>query len=350
MPTVHNKRFIQTPVDNFILAKLEAAHLAPSPTANKRTLIRRATFDLIGLPPTPEEVAAFIADKSPDAFARVVDRLLASPRYGERWGRHWLDVARYADTKGYVFEEDRHYPYSYTYRDYVIRAFNEDLPYDEFIKEQIAADMMTNNPDKHTLAALGYLTLGRRFVNNIHDIIDDRIDVVCRGTMGLTVACARCHDHKYDPIPTKDYYGLYGVFDSSMEPAEEPLLGLDAPEKPTRSIWSNTTNASQRAIITVTNMKKRWPPKYATTPVNTFWQRGKPARRSIILTWTTLRTRTNCIRKSCIGGLTISKRGVKIRIRFRAVVRVCDLPEKNFYCQRRKELSARFAANADTYC
>jgi hypothetical protein len=199
--------------------------------ADKRTLIRRATFDLTGLPPTSGEVAAFMADKSPQAFAKVVDRLLASPRYGERWGRHWLDVARYADTKGYVFEEDRHYPYSYTYRDYVIRAFNEDLRYDQFIKQQIAADLLPGNADKRSLAALGYLTLGRRFVNNIHDIIDDRIDVVCRGMMGLTVTCARCHDHKFDPIPSRDYYSLYGVFSSSMEPDEEPLLGMETAGK-----------------------------------------------------------------------------------------------------------------------
>jgi hypothetical protein len=231
VPAVRNKRFVRTPVDNFILARLEAAKLTPSPMADKHTLIRRATFDLTGLPPTPEEVAAFEADKSPEAFARVVDRLLASPRYGERWGRHWLDVARYADTKGYVFEEDRHYPYSYTYRDYVIRSFNEDLPYDQFIKEQIAADLLPGAADKRSLAALGYLTLGRRFVNNINDIIDDRIDVVCRGMMGLTVACARCHDHKFDPIPARDYYSLYGVFASSTEPAEEPLLGIEAPQK-----------------------------------------------------------------------------------------------------------------------
>jgi hypothetical protein len=231
VPAVRNKRFVRTPVDNFILARLESAKLAPSPMADKHTLIRRATFDLTGLPPTPEEVAAFEADKSPEAFARVVDRLLASPRYGERWGRHWLDVARYADTKGYVFEEDRHYPYSYTYRDYVIRAFNEDLPYDQFIKQQIAADLLPDTGDKRALAALGYLTLGRRFVNNINDIIDDRIDVVCRGMMGLTVACARCHDHKFDPIPSRDYYSLYGVFASSMEPDQEPLLGIEAPAK-----------------------------------------------------------------------------------------------------------------------
>ena len=231
VPAVKNQRFIQTPVDNFVLARLEAKGMQPSPEADRRTLIRRATFDLTGLPPKLAEVAAFIADKSPNAFAKLVDRLLASPQYGERWGRHWLDVARYADTKGYVFEEDRHYPYSYTYRDYVIRAFNEDLPYDQFLVQQIAADLLPLGEDKRPLAALGYLTLGRRFINNIHDIIDDRIDVVCRGTMGLTVACARCHDHKFDPIPTRDYYSLYGVFASSMEPDQEPLLGPPAPSK-----------------------------------------------------------------------------------------------------------------------
>src|SRR4030095_6391064 len=140
-------------------------------------------------------------------------------------------VARYADSKGYVFEEERRYPYAYTYRDYVIRSFNEDLPFDRFLLEQVAADLLELGQDKRALAALGYLTLGRRFVNNIHDIIDDRIDVVCRGMMGLTVSCARCHDHKYDPIPTRDYYSLYGVFASSMEPEEEPLLGINPDAK-----------------------------------------------------------------------------------------------------------------------
>ncbi|HEY2953344.1 MAG TPA: DUF1549 and DUF1553 domain-containing protein, partial [Verrucomicrobiae bacterium] len=188
-------------------------------------LIRRATFDLTGLPPTPAEVDVFIADKSSGAFAKVVDRLLSSPRYGERWGRYWLDIARYADTKGYVFEEERRYPYSYTYRDWVIRALNEDLPYDQFVTQQIAADLLPLGDDKRPLAALGFLTLGRRFLNSQPDIIDDRIDVVMRGTMGLTVTCARCHDHKFDPIPTKDYYSLYGVFASCNEPSDKPLLG-----------------------------------------------------------------------------------------------------------------------------
>ena len=148
----------------------------------------------------------------------------ASPLYGERWGRHWLDVARYSDTKGYVFTEERRYPFSYTYRDYVIDAFNKDLPFDRFIVEQIAADQLNLGNDHSALAAMGFLTVGRRFSNNINDIIDDRIDVVSRGLLGLSVTCARCHDHKFDPIPTDDYYSLYGVFASSTEPAELPLL------------------------------------------------------------------------------------------------------------------------------
>ena len=224
-PEVKNRKWVRNPVDQFILAKQKAAGIKPSPTADRRTLLRRASYTLTGLPPTEEEVKAFEKDKSPDALDKVVERLLASPRYGERWARHWLDVARYADTKGYVFEEERRYPYSYTYRDYVIRAFNEDLPYDRFLVEQIAADHLDLGEDKRPLAAMGFLTLGRRFLNNTQDIIDDRIDVVSRGTLGLTVACARCHDHKFDPISAKDYYAFYGVFNSSREPAVKPLLG-----------------------------------------------------------------------------------------------------------------------------
>ncbi len=216
-----------SPIDAFVLAKLAEKGWTLSPPADKRTLVRRAYFDLHGLPPSMAEVEAFVADPSPDAFAKLVDKLLASPRYGERWGRHWLDVARYADTKGYLAgDEQRRFAFSYTYRDYVIRSFNEDTPYDRFLMEQIAADQLQLGEDKRALAGLGFLTLGRRFLNNVHDIIDDRIDVVTRGTMGLTVQCARCHDHKYDPVSTKEYYSLYGVFASSQEPAERPLLGI----------------------------------------------------------------------------------------------------------------------------
>ncbi len=216
IPTVKNQGWVRSPVDAFILAKLEAAGMDPSRPTDKRTLIRRANYDLIGLPPTPQEVAAFVADESPDAFATVVDRLLASKHYGERWGRHWLDVARYASSDS---------PYAFTYRDYVIRAFNDNLPYDKFLLQQLAADQLDLGEDKRALAGLGFLTLGRQF-ENMHDTIDDRIDVVTRGTMALSVSCARCHDHKYDPIPTRDYYSLHGVFASSKAPGELPLLGI----------------------------------------------------------------------------------------------------------------------------
>ena len=177
-----------------------------------------------GAPSDAEEIRAYLDDKSPVADERVVDRLLGSPRYGERWARHWLDVARYADTKGYVFLEDKDYPWAYTYRDYVIRSFNDDLPYDRFVVEQLAADQLPLGEDKRALAALGFLTVGARFMNNVQDILDDRIDVTTRGLMGLTVTCARCHDHKFDPIPTADYYALYGVFASSVEPSVPPTF------------------------------------------------------------------------------------------------------------------------------
>ena len=234
-PVVKNSSAVGNDVDRFILAKLESKGITASPLADRQTLIRRITFDLTGLPPTYEEAQAFINDKAPDAWANVIDRLLASPQYGERWGRHWLDIARYADTKGYVFTQDRRYPFSYTYRDYVIRAFNEDKPFDRFIIEQIAADKIDTSSDKRDLAAMGFLTVGRRFNNNIHDITDDRIDVVTRGFLGLTVVCARCHDHKYDPIPTADYYSLYGVFRSSVEPDDLPLIGDPNPSNETKA-------------------------------------------------------------------------------------------------------------------
>ena len=227
LPAVKNKRWPQTPIDVFILAKLEAKGLVPADRADKRTLLRRATYDLTGLPPTQAEVDAFMADRSSGAFGKVVDRLLASPHYGERWGRYWLDVARYADTKGYVYSdrEEPRFMHSATYRDWVIHSLNDDLPYDRFLLLQLAADQLVGRPanqglprcETNDLAAMGFLTLGRRFLGVVHDIIDDRIDVVMRGTQALTVGCARCHDHKFDPIPTKDYYSLYGVFAGCTE-------------------------------------------------------------------------------------------------------------------------------------
>lgn len=231
-PQVADPAWAANPVDAFVLDKLNANGLGPSPKADKFTLVRRVTFDLIGLPPTQEEIEAFDSDNSPGAYEKLVDRLLASPRYGERWGRYWLDVARYADTRGYVFQNERAIPFSYTYRDYVIRAFNEDLAFDTFIKQQLAADQLDLGDDKRPLAAMGFLTLNRHFLGNVNDITDDRIDVVTRGLMGLTVTCARCHDHKYDPVSMADYYALYGVFRSSVEPDELPLIKDPDPNNP----------------------------------------------------------------------------------------------------------------------
>lgn len=230
MPDVKGAERVSNPIDAFILAKLEEKGLTLSSKADPRTLLRRLKFDLLGLPPTLDEVEAFekAINRDPQtALEELVDRCLASPQYGERWARHWLDVARYADSKGYVFLEERRYAYAYTYRDYVVKAFNDDLPFDQFILHQLAADRLvaTGKAPVEAQAAMGYLTLGRRFLNNIHDIIDDRIDVTARGLLGLTVTCARCHDHKYDPIPTEDYYSLHGVFASSIEPKELPLIG-----------------------------------------------------------------------------------------------------------------------------
>jgi len=245
VPAVKNAAWTQTPIDHFILARLEAAGLSPSVQADKRTLIRRATFDLTGLPPTPTEISDFLADNGPDAYSHLLDRLLSSPRYGERWGRHWLDVARYADSNG--LDENLSYEFAYQYRDYVIRSMNLDKPYGEFIKEQIAGDLMSVPANKlaaeDRLRATGFLAIGPKMlaeddpVKMQMDIIDEQITTLGQAFMGLTLGCARCHDHKFDPIPTADYYALAGILKStkSMENYnvvadwyEQPLL---SPEK-----------------------------------------------------------------------------------------------------------------------
>jgi hypothetical protein len=220
----HTETPVSTDIDRFVVAKLESEGMQLSPTIEKRTWIRRATYDLHGLPPTSEEVDAFLIHESPDAYAKVIDRLLDSPRYGQRWGRYWLDIARYADTHGGAAIGFTRFPFSYTYRDYVIDALNHDVPYDRFLHEQIAADQLGLAENDPVLAALGFLTVGMQYRNR-HDLIDDQIDVVSRGLMGLTVACARCHDHKYDPIPTAEYYALYATLASSQSPKELPTVG-----------------------------------------------------------------------------------------------------------------------------
>jgi mono/diheme cytochrome c family protein len=226
MPSVKNRAWCVTPVDAFVLEKIEAKGMVPSGLAEKETLLRRATFDLIGLPPTLKEIEEFTGDTSPYAFVKVVDRLLASPHYGERWARFWLDTARYSDTTGNRdnnMNQDYRFPYAWTYRDYVVRSFNQDKPYDRFILEQLAADRLTDLKDQRDLTALGFITVGKRNGNN-NDIIDDRIDTVTKGFLAMTVSCARCHDHMFDPIPTKDYYALHGVFSSIEEPKEPPII------------------------------------------------------------------------------------------------------------------------------
>ena len=222
--------WIRNEVDAFVLTKLRANGMKPNPQADRETLIRRVTYDLIGLPPTTDEISAFVADKAPNAFAQVVDRLLASPHYGERWGRHWLDSARYSDTIGLKSNgakyrwEDYRLRSAWTYRDYVIEAFNNDKPWNDFLVEQLAADQLPDiKPNDPRLAALGFITVGKRF-DNFDDMIDERIDTVTKSMMGLTVSCARCHDHKFDPIPTADYYALHGIFNNIKESYDLPEI------------------------------------------------------------------------------------------------------------------------------
>ena len=218
LPPVKELAWAQNPIDRFVLAKLEEKGLKPAPPADRRTLIRRATFDLTGLPPTPQEIGAFVADKRPGAFERVVDRLLASSAYGERWGRHWLDVARYADSNG--LDENLVYPNAWRYRDWVIGAFNADEPIDRFFQEQLAGDLLPGAGDNGIIAT-GYLALGAKMlaeddpVKQELDVIDDQVDTVTKTYLGLTVGCARCHDHKFDPIPSRDYYAMAGIFKST---------------------------------------------------------------------------------------------------------------------------------------
>jgi hypothetical protein len=219
------------PIDRFIRTRLAAEGLTASPPADPRTLVRRASFAVVGLPPSFEEMERLAASPQPAVFESYVDELLARPEYGQRWGRHWLDVARYADTVDSSTDDERRIPFAHTYRDYVIESLNADKPFDRFVLEQIAADRLPaeEQPD---LRALGFLTVGRRFGGNADApqlVIDDRIDVIGRGLLGLTLACARCHDHKFDALPTADYYSLYGILASSTEPLDLPEIGGPAP-------------------------------------------------------------------------------------------------------------------------
>jgi hypothetical protein len=220
-PAVRNQAWPQGPIDRFVLARLEAAHLAPAPPATRRTLIRRLAFDLTGLPPTPAEVDAFVADRAPDALARVVDRLLADPGFGERWARHWLDLARFAESHGYEQDYDR--PHAWPYRDFVIQALNRDLPYDTFVAWQLAGDELSPDDDL-ALAATGFIAAGvwptQITKNEVekarYDALDDMLSTTFTAMLGTTVGCARCHDHKYDPIAQRDYYRLLATFTTTV--------------------------------------------------------------------------------------------------------------------------------------
>src|SRR5262245_48132752 len=222
LPVVKDADWVKSPIDGFILAGLEARGLRPAAAADRRTLIRRVTFDLTGLPPSPDDVEAYVSDNSPEAFIRVVDRLLASSAYGERWGRHWLDLARYADSNG--LDENVAYGNAWRYRDYVVAAFNADKPYDRFIAEQIAGDLLPSSDlaTRHErLIATGFLALGPKVLAEVDekkmelDIVDEQIDTLSQALMGVTLGCARCHDHKFDPLSQEDYYAMAGVFVST---------------------------------------------------------------------------------------------------------------------------------------
>ena len=221
-PPVGDKDWPATDIDAFVLAKLKQADLRPARDADRRTLVRRLYFDLIGLPPSPEEVAAFVKDDSPDAWPRLVDRLLESNQFGIKWGRHWLDVARYADSNGGDFNATFHN--AWRYRDYVIDSFNNDKPFDEFVREQLAGDLLSSKSDAERterIIATGFLMLGTKMLSErdklklTMDVVDEQINTVGQAFMGLTLGCARCHDHKFDPIPTTDYYALAGIFRST---------------------------------------------------------------------------------------------------------------------------------------
>ena len=248
-------------IDRLVGSMRTEKGLKRSARADAATLLKRLHFDLIGLPPSAEEMERFLANFGKDADAAIkakVDELLASPHFGERWGRYWLDIARYADAQDLFPGQDLRYPFAWTYRDYVIGSFNADKPYDQFIREQIAADLLGLKADDPTLAALGLLTVGPRFLRKQDEQINDRIDVVTRGIMGLTVACARCHDHKFDPIPTTDFYALYGIFQSSMIPDPLPLITLPnaKPDPKLRADYDAALGKARKALEVV-NLRER---------------------------------------------------------------------------------------------
>lgn len=243
----------ENPVDALLAAEWKASGLKPAPLAAPRQWIERAAFTLTGLPPSAEQIRKIEAAPDEATWKALIDELLASPAYGERWARHWMDVARYADTQGYNFDQDNRYPFAYTYRDWLIRAFNEDLPYGRFIQMQIAADLLVDRPDHPDLAALGFITVGPR--SGGPETIDDRVDVITRGFLSSTVACARCHEHKTDPITMEDYYSIYSILENTNEPGDRPIIGKPADESAHQAYqaeiakWEAEDRAARQVIL-----------------------------------------------------------------------------------------------------
>jgi cytochrome c553 len=300
VPEIRNEKVeLHNEIDRFVAQKWAEKGLIPAPRADKRALVRRAYFALTGLPPTPEAVDAFLKDDSPEAFAKLVDELLARPQYGEKWARHWLDVARYAEDQAHTFDV-RPKNQAWRYRDWVVKAFNDDLPYDRFVKLQIAGDMLPDAPSDpfDKFAGLGYLGLGAEYYKNtaaaqaIAEELDDRVDTLTRGFLGITVACARCHDHKFDPVPTRDYYSLAGIYmgtnmsDAPLAPeaevkaydqarsrlkqTEEKLKKAQADEKgKDKGFFARTGNTIAAKTLTdeVAKLKKEMPPAYPVAHV-----------------------------------------------------------------------------------
>jgi hypothetical protein len=292
-PTVKNAAWVKSPLDAFLLAELDKKGLAPVGDADKRTLLRRVYLDLTGLPPAPEDVEAFLADKDANAFEKVVDKLLASPRFGERWGRHWLDVARYAESTGKTV--NMNYPHAWRYRDYVIAAFNADKPYDQFVKEQLAGDLMPTDDPKvkaERIIATGFLAIGAKTLNERSglqfelDVADEQIDVTTQAFLGLTAACARCHDHKFDPIPQKDYYALAGIFRSTETcygtvrfiQSQRPSPTIPLPKDcglPAGTTDTMTAAEKTRIEKQIEDLNKQI--REATDPIRTIFPRGQVA-------------------------------------------------------------------------
>ena len=283
---------VRNPIDAFVLARLEARGIAPAPQADKATLIRRATYDLLGLPPTAQELHNFLADDSEDAYDRLIDRLLASPHYGEKWGRHWLDVARY--TPGRIsFPGVKHAAGDSAYRDYVVRAFNEDKPYDQFVTEQLAGDLLPPAPDRQQqydqIAAPAFLSIGPWFdmctdPNRLRlEMVDDMINVTGKTFLGLSINCARCHDHKFDPIPTADYYALAGIFRSTRIVGDFSEYWRDGRVRLLRPLAMPDEVAANDAIRAQVDEKKAAEWKYlgdCHAELLARWQKDEPRYRA----------------------------------------------------------------------